>query len=336
MLLAPDLPFYKANLHCHSTVSDGHLTPEELKTAYKEKGYAILALTDHEQLREHSDLNDSSFLTITAYEMSVRDGARTERNNRVVHMNLYAKDPHNTAHVCFDREDARKYYHPPELADMACFFGEPAKKEYSPAYINRVLREARAKGFLASYNHPDWGLEREEDYLCYDGFFAVEVYNHSCFMDVGLSEENLHVYDSMLRAGKRLFCTCNDDNHNRCGLTPGATDSFGGFTMIQAPSLTYESVICALERGDFYGSCGPEIYGLWAEDGVLHVRCSPVRDVLLGSDGRKGCHARDTERGITEAAFPLQSDWRYVRLTLIDHQGRKAFSRAYFSEELRR
>lgn len=72
-------------------------------------------------------------------------------------MNLYAKDPHNTTHVCFDREDARKYYHPPELADMACFFGEPAKKEYSPAYINRVLREARAEGFLVSYNHPDWG-----------------------------------------------------------------------------------------------------------------------------------------------------------------------------------
>lgn len=78
MLLTPDLSFYKANLHCHSTVPDGHLTPEELKAAYKEKGYAILALTDHEQLREHSDLNDSSFLTITAYEMSVRDGARTE------------------------------------------------------------------------------------------------------------------------------------------------------------------------------------------------------------------------------------------------------------------
>lgn len=25
--------FYKANLHCHSTVSDGSRTPEEIKTA---------------------------------------------------------------------------------------------------------------------------------------------------------------------------------------------------------------------------------------------------------------------------------------------------------------
>jgi len=31
--------FYKANLHCHSTLSDGNLTPEQLKKAYMDKGY---------------------------------------------------------------------------------------------------------------------------------------------------------------------------------------------------------------------------------------------------------------------------------------------------------
>ena len=40
--------FYKANLHAHSTVSDGGLTPSELKERYRAKGYSILALTDHE------------------------------------------------------------------------------------------------------------------------------------------------------------------------------------------------------------------------------------------------------------------------------------------------
>ena len=32
--------FYKANLHAHSTLSDGRLTPEELKAAYKAHGYS--------------------------------------------------------------------------------------------------------------------------------------------------------------------------------------------------------------------------------------------------------------------------------------------------------
>ena len=40
-------PQYKANLHSHSTLSDGCLTPEEMAAAYREQGYSILAITDH-------------------------------------------------------------------------------------------------------------------------------------------------------------------------------------------------------------------------------------------------------------------------------------------------
>ena len=39
---------YKANLHSHSVISDGNLTPAEMKKAYKDRGYSILAITDHE------------------------------------------------------------------------------------------------------------------------------------------------------------------------------------------------------------------------------------------------------------------------------------------------
>ena len=40
--------FYKANLHCHTTVSDGSITPEEIKNIYKGKGYSVVAYTDHD------------------------------------------------------------------------------------------------------------------------------------------------------------------------------------------------------------------------------------------------------------------------------------------------
>ena len=39
--------FHKANLHCHSTVSDGALTPEALKELYTKNGYSVIAFTDH-------------------------------------------------------------------------------------------------------------------------------------------------------------------------------------------------------------------------------------------------------------------------------------------------
>ena len=48
-LISPHVKQYKANLHCHSTLSDGHLTPEQLKKLYKDNGYSILSITDHER-----------------------------------------------------------------------------------------------------------------------------------------------------------------------------------------------------------------------------------------------------------------------------------------------
>ncbi|MBQ7354842.1 MAG: PHP domain-containing protein, partial [Clostridia bacterium] len=63
--------FYKANLHCHSTVSDGALAPEELKALYAQNGYSIIAYTDHDVMIPHHDLSDEHFLALVGYEMEV-------------------------------------------------------------------------------------------------------------------------------------------------------------------------------------------------------------------------------------------------------------------------
>lgn len=39
--------WYKANLHTHTTMSDGVRTPEETAAGYRRHGYQILAITDH-------------------------------------------------------------------------------------------------------------------------------------------------------------------------------------------------------------------------------------------------------------------------------------------------
>ena len=67
-LIDPEKKQYKANLHSHSTLSDGKLTPEELKKLYKDNGYDILAITDHEYPKSHNDLTDKDFLMVTGYE----------------------------------------------------------------------------------------------------------------------------------------------------------------------------------------------------------------------------------------------------------------------------
>ena len=62
MLISKEKNFYKANLHCHSTVSDGSKTPAELKEMYMQRGYSIIAYTDHDILISHQDLTDEKFL----------------------------------------------------------------------------------------------------------------------------------------------------------------------------------------------------------------------------------------------------------------------------------
>ena len=60
-LISPEKKQYKANLHCHSVLSDGKKTPEELKEMYKARGYSILAITDHERPREHQALSGKDY-----------------------------------------------------------------------------------------------------------------------------------------------------------------------------------------------------------------------------------------------------------------------------------
>ena len=70
-LLPDDGKFYKANLHMHTTISDGNMSLEETKKAFIEHGYSIVAFTDHEVMVPHNDLSDENFLAITSTEISL-------------------------------------------------------------------------------------------------------------------------------------------------------------------------------------------------------------------------------------------------------------------------
>ena len=48
VLIDKNLKQYKANLHCHTNISDGRLTPLEVKELYKSHGYSVIAYTDHD------------------------------------------------------------------------------------------------------------------------------------------------------------------------------------------------------------------------------------------------------------------------------------------------
>lgn len=64
--------FYKTNLHCHTNISDGTRTPEEVKSFYKAHGYSAVCFTDHEVLMDQSALCDADFVALHGYEVGLR------------------------------------------------------------------------------------------------------------------------------------------------------------------------------------------------------------------------------------------------------------------------
>lgn len=62
--------FYKAQLHTHTTNSDGKLSPEELVTEYKKQGFKYLAITDHDKITYCKSKKDSDIILITGEEMT--------------------------------------------------------------------------------------------------------------------------------------------------------------------------------------------------------------------------------------------------------------------------
>ena len=65
--------FYKANLHCHTNLSDGHMPAAEVKELYKSRGYSVVAFTDHDALIPHQDLKSDDFLPLNGVEIAIRN-----------------------------------------------------------------------------------------------------------------------------------------------------------------------------------------------------------------------------------------------------------------------
>lgn len=200
-----------------------------------------------------------------------------------------------------------------------------------------MIAEARRKGYLVSYNHPDWSLQSYPDYIGLEGITAVEVYNTGCVVAGWVLDEGDHALDHFLKAGKRVYPIATDDNH-------GDQDMCGGWVRFKAPALTYDAIMTAYEQGDFYASWGPEIQALYVEGGVLKLDCTSVVKVAVHTSLRC-CDIRTHAEGMTHAEFDMNGfinearrlgygDRAYFRLVLTDTQGNRAMTRGYFIDEL--
>ncbi|MBE6689929.1 MAG: PHP domain-containing protein [Ruminococcaceae bacterium] len=338
-LLPENGTFYKANLHCHTNISDGKLSPAEVKELYMAHGYSIVAYTDHEVLiPQHENLSDEHFLALNAHELEVIEpgnGAEHKTRQRC-HMCIIALEPDNVKQTCWHRS---KYLWGNAVTHRDEVQFDETLPDYVRAYsakgVNDVIRRARAAGFWVTYNHPVWSLEDPEQFLKYEGFNALEIYNHGCVVN-GFDDDVPQIYDNFLKKGTRIFCVADDDNH--CNRPAGHPrhDACGGFTMIKADKLEYRTITKAMEAGNFYASNGPLIHELWFEDGMVHVKCDPAARIVAnyGVVRTERIYAEEVEGELTEMAFSVKPNDVYIRITVYAADGKHAYTNAYFADEL--
>lgn len=331
-LISPYKKQYKANLHCHSTLSDGKKTPEELREMYKSHGYSILAITDHEYPKKHTELTDEDIIFITGYESYIRPTHKFDPYNSEIHINFFSKDPNNVAMVCYDSRYI-KYLPRKALEGINCI-GESNARVYSPEYINYMLRVAKENGLVATYNHAAWSMEKEETVLSYDGFCSMEMCNYSSYV-ANQTEYNAVLYDKMLCAGKRIACHSSDDNHNARKEGDAECDSFGGFAMIMPESFEYGAIVDAIESGEMYSSMGPLFKEVSVKGNRIHVECSPVKHIAAFTGSKTPKRALAPLGGfITSADFELDDRANFLRVSITDEAGKHADTRGFFRDEL--
>ncbi len=328
-LLPENGNFYKANLHCHTTYSDGAMTPEEVKEHYKNNGYSVVAYTDHNILADHSDLADENFLPLLAIEADITEPEfcsprktchlcmiSLEPTNKQILWNRNGRYRHGRSCLTLEEINAKL---PEDFKDYTRF--------YSAKGVQDAIKIAKENGYFVTYNHPTWSQESYNDYVHYDGIDAMEVVNGACVV-MGYDEYNIHAYDDLLRTGHKILCIAADDNHNIRHCCVGAT-------VIKADKLEYRTVTKAIEDGNFYATTGPEIHELWFEDGKLHVKCSDAKKITLNTGIRRAGAVYPAEGELlNEAVFTVNPDDVYIRVTVKDANGECAYTNAYFTSEL--
>lgn len=308
--------WFKGNLHCHTNFSDGRLTPEEVVELYRGMGYSFLAISDHERFADYSSTFDTDdFITIPGIERAV--AYKGERNYHFLGLTGIPVSPPKT---------------------YASGHKTKVPEEKGIEGARKVIKELQDKGNWVVLNHPLWSRLTPDDFVDLDGFSAIEVYNRTCAVNYHDNGDGTVYWDILLRRGKKIWALANDDNHNRLisnnpdntALNPEDPkwDSGGGWICVNAEKLSSESLMTAMKEGRFYASTGPEIFDYSLEDDIVQVRNSQAREIHFVTYEQRGKSL--VGENLTEGRYKLKGNEIYVRVEIVDAQGRRAWTNPIF------
>lgn len=167
---------YKINLHTHTTISDGRVTPERSAEVYREAGYDMIAFTDHWTFGEERICNGLKILSGCEYDRG------THPSEHVYHI------------VGIGMERA------PELSR-------------SESGVQEIIDGINACGGAAILAHPEWSMNVASHAANFNGICATEIYNTVSGCGANLRPYSGDFVDLSANIGRFYNLTAADDAH---------------------------------------------------------------------------------------------------------------------------
>jgi histidinol phosphatase-like PHP family hydrolase len=290
--------WFRGNLHMHSDRSDGVASPDQVLEAYRREGYDFVVLTDHFEARWGWQVTDTT-------------AARSQGFTTLLGIELSSAD--------WDDEDVFWV----NAIGVPADFAPPADGGQHADLIRRAAEAGAYNGLL----HPGLTNLLDVDRLPLAHLHAVETYNQNAAVAWPDQAEARYLLDALLARGERLHVAVGDDAHFE-----HPWDRFGAWVEVRAGRLAPEALLDALKAGAFYATQGPRIDDVRVERDRVHVACSDARSVAL-----TGIHGWRSDVVIGEPVLREATlDLRrlrspFWRLTVSDHQGRRAWTNPVWS-----
>ena len=355
---AQEEKWYKGNLHTHSYWSDGDEFPEMIMQWYKDHDYQFVALSDHNIIAQgvKAKTITEDKLYLKAFRKYLRKYGKDWITYREIENGFQVQlktleefrplfeEPEKF--MIFKAEEVTTY-----LDNKAVHMGainidsviKPSKGKTIVELIQNNLNaikeheEKIGKPVMQHLNHPNFTYAiTADDIIQLDGERFFEVFNgHPYVNNYGdsIHDSTEKMWDQVNIAyhsmGKPLLLgIATDDSHHYHKFGSKWSNAGRGWVEVRSKELKPNSIINALESGDFYASTGVELEDMKFEDNRLSIKIKQERNVnykiqFIGV--KKGNTNSEIlkEAEATSAEYNLSDDILFVRAKIISDKLKK-------------
>jgi hypothetical protein len=343
----PKQYWQKGNLHTHSFWSDGDDFPEMIIKWYKNNDYQFIALSDHNTMASRDywyklKEKDNQNKVLEKYQKSLGDWVETKIDSSGTFVRLKTfkeyqsklEDP-NSFLVIQSEEVTSSFENKPVHINVTNIKEkiEPFKGNSVYEVMQQTLDEVHAQRkkldipMFAHINHPNFGyginvedlkkLNGERFFELYNGHPKVNNEGDDMNMDLETMWDLINI--SYYNDNKPLLLgIATDDSHNYHVKSKANSNTGRGWVMVNSQKLDTESLINAMEAGDFYSSSGVILKQVFQNKEKLFIEVEPKEGIdyeIIFMGYRKGSYNIEVLKRVKDnsSSYTFQEDDLFVR-----------------------